>query len=88
MTRRPEHGESKSSRVQTIPRILSLFCDVAFSFLCLSTSELLGNLYVDIEAYQVMIDISIFVVQEMPVGFATLYEHNRVLNLFQYNLST
>ena len=87
MALQPEHRKSKSSRVQTIRRTLALSFDVAFSFLCLQ-QEVHGDLHVDIEAYQVMIDISIFVEQEMPVGCVPLLEHKSVLKLFQYNLDT
>jgi len=33
------------------------------------------SLDVDIDAYQVMINISIFVEQALPVGFAALLDH-------------
>jgi len=42
----------------------------------------LGDLHVDIQTYLAVIDVLIFVEQEMPVGFATLLGHNSVLNFF------
>lgn len=48
----------------------------------------MGDLHVDIQTYLAVIDILIFVEQEMQVGFATLLGHNSVLNFFQCNLNT